>query len=185
MGTNTVTCTASDPHGHQSQCSFSVIVIGALGQTVNAFDSLSALRAGVTNTTRFATADIKDLNAALAELTNSANSAFWTDNNHPLTNDTLLVLHDDLGGVSKLLTELRNKNTTLDKTTVQSIVNHLVAAARLTAVVAINDATTNHVADKLIAAANTALARGDSATTASTALRDYTTAWKTVHPKQG
>ena len=185
LGTNTVTCTASDTHGHQSQCSFSIIVLGALGQTVTAFDSLTTLRAGVTNTTRFATADIKDLNAALVELTNSANGAFWTDNNHPLTNDTLLVLHDDQGSVGKLLPELRNKNTTLDKTTVQSIVNQLVAAARLTAVVAINDATTNHVADRLIAAANIAIAKGDAATNPSAALRSYTTAWKIVHPKKG
>ena len=185
VGTNTVTCTASDPHGHQSQCTFSVIVLGALGQTVTAFDSLSTIRVSVTNTTRFAATDIKDLNAALAELTNSANIAFWADSDHPLTNDTLLVLRDDLGGIDKLLVELRSKQTTLDKTTVQSVVNQLVAAARLTAVVAINDATSNHVADKLIAAANTAVAKGDSAATASTALRDYTTAWKTVHPKKG
>jgi alpha-tubulin suppressor-like RCC1 family protein len=184
VGTNTVTCTASDPHGHQTQCTFSVIVLGALDQTVNAVDSLDVLRAGVTNTTRFAAMDIKDLNAALGPLTNAISGALWTDDDHPLTNGTSLVFRDDLAGLTKLLTELRNKHTTLDETTVRSIVNQIVAAGRLTAVVAINDASNNHVAAKLIATANALVARGDAATTPSTALRDYSAAWKQVHPKK-
>lgn len=184
VGTNTVTCTASDPHGNQSQCTFSVIVLGALDQTVNAVDSLDVLRAGVTNDTRFAATDIKDLNAALGPLTNAINGALWTDDDHPLTNGTSLVFRDDLAGLNKLLTELRNKHTTLDEMTVRSIVNQIVAAGRLTAVVAIHDASNNHLAAKLIAAANALVVKGDAATTPSTALRDYSAAWKQVHPKK-
>lgn len=182
-GTNTVTCTSSDPHGHQTQCSFSVIVLGALDQTVTAFDSLSALRAGVTNNSRLAQVDIKNLNAAVSALTNSINHSLWSDNDRPVTNDALLVFQQDIGALSKLIAELHNKHSTLNETNVQTVVNGLVAACRLTAVVAIADAQNNSVAAKLIVAANASVAKGDAARTASAAAHDYMAAWQKVHPK--
>lgn len=183
-GTNTVTCTASDPHGHQTECAFSVIVLGALDQTVTAFDSLSALRAGITNNSRFTQADIKDLDAALSELTNSINNSLWSNSDHPMTNDALQVFQRDIGALSKLVAELHNKHSTINETDVQSIVNELVAACRLTTVVAITDAQNNGVATKLIATAKTSLATGDTARTPSAALHDYMVAWQKVHPKK-
>ncbi len=184
-GTNTVTCTASDPHGHQTQCTFSVIVFGALDQTVTAFDSLSALRASITNNSRFAQADIKDLDGALSELTNSINNSLWSNNDHPATNDAAQVFRQDLGALNKLVAELHNKHSTVNETDVQSIVNELVAACRLTAVVAITDARNNGVAAKLITAANESLAKGDAAKTPTAALHDYLAVWQKVHPKKG
>jgi hypothetical protein len=185
VGTNTVTCTASDGHGHQTQCTFSVIVRGALDQTVVAFDELAALDAGITNNSHFAKVDLKDLGAALSELTNSANGVFWSNDNQPLTNATVQVFRQDLKALGKLLADVRDKHSTVNKTNLESVVNELVAACRLTAVVAITDAQTNGVAAKLITEANELVAKGDVALTPSAALRKYTAAWKKVQPKKG
>jgi alpha-tubulin suppressor-like RCC1 family protein len=184
VGTNTVTCTASDGHGHQTQCTFSVIVLGALDQTVVAFDELVALRAGVTNTSHFAEVDIKDLNAALSELTNSANSSLWSNDDQPLTNATLLVFRQDLKALGKLLADERDKHSTVNKTNIESVVNELVAACRLTAVVAITDAQNNGVAAKLITEADELVAKGNAAKTPTAAVHDYLAAWRKVHPKK-
>jgi alpha-tubulin suppressor-like RCC1 family protein len=183
-GTNTVTCTASDPHGQETQCAFSVIVLGALDQTVTAFDSLSALRAGVTNSSRFAKVDIKNLDAALSALTNSINNSSWSDNNHPVSSVTLKVFQQDLKALSKLVAELRNKHSTLNAQDVQFVVDELVAACRLTAVVAITDAQNSGVAAKLIAAANASVAKGDAARTPTAAVHAYMAAWQKVRPKK-
>jgi alpha-tubulin suppressor-like RCC1 family protein len=184
VGTNSVTCTASDPHGHQSQCTFSVIVLGALDQTRTAFDALAALRADITNHTRFAEVDIKDLDAALSELTNSTAGASWSDNNDPRSSAAMQIFRDDLAALSRLMADERNRHSTVNKTNITSVVNELVAACRLTAVVAITDAHTNGVAAKLITEANLSVARGDAATSPSTAVRDYLAAWERVHPRR-
>jgi hypothetical protein len=185
VGTNTVTCTASDGHGHQSQCTFSVIVRGALDQTVVALDELTALRAGVTNNSRFAEVDIKDLNAALGDLTNSANSSLWSTDNQPTTNSALQVFRQDMKALAKLLADERDAHSTVNKTNVESVANELVAACRLTAVVAIADAQTNGVATRLITEANEWVAKGDAVRTPSVAVHDYLIAWRRVHPRRG
>ncbi len=184
VGTNTVTCTATDTHGHQSLCSFAVIVRGALDQTVVAFDELTALRAGITNTSRFAQTDLKNLGAALDALTNSANGTAWSNNDQPLTNGTQRVFQQDLKALKKLLADERNKHSTVNQTNIESIVNQLVAACRLSAVAAIANAQTNGVPANLITRANELVTRGDAAMTPARALSDYSAAWKAVIPKK-
>lgn len=93
-------------------------------------------------------------------LTNSVNTAVWSNNNQPLTNATLQVFRQDLKALGKLLADEHNKHSTVNQTNIESIVNQLVTACRLTAVVAIADAQTNGIAAKLITNANEFVARG-------------------------
>jgi hypothetical protein len=129
--------------------------------------------------------DIKDLNAALGDLTNSANSSLWSTDNQPTTNSALQVFRQDMKALAKLLADERDAHSTVNKTNVESVANELVAACRLTAVVAIADAQTNGVATRLITEANEWVAKGDAVRTPSVAVHDYLIAWRRVHPRRG
>jgi len=180
IGTNTVSCTAYDPHGHTNQCSFTVVVRGALDQTQFALDELMGLTSGVSNH-----ADVVRLDSAMKQLTNSASASAWTDDNDPRNADALKVWQKDLAALRTLVALDKSHHTSVDKPGLQAIIDQLLSAARLQTEVAIANAQTDHVKESRIAAAQSLVAQGDAAVHAGkpiTAFGDYKAAWNKVRP---
>jgi hypothetical protein len=139
---------------------------------------LRSLRATVTDKKRG-----DELDEAIRSLNASVNARLWTDGSHPVACKGARVFENEAAAVEELRELVSEKETTLDKTQLQSFIDDLMRADQMIAQTAISDATAAHVHQRRLTRAMNQLHAGDVA--ASTgwpvqAIEHYRHAWATL-----
>ncbi len=178
IGQSTVTCTATDADGSSATCSFTVTVQGAQAARRSVLEELKALRATISDReTRWR------LDAAIAHLTSSLSSEFWIDEIRLQRKHGDRVFQHGLSAVRNLCQLTRDRKSGLSDAVVEGLVDRLVRADRLLAIVAIEDAVAAGVRDQKIEQAQKWVARGDADAAHELCrggLQEYRQAWKRV-----
>jgi hypothetical protein len=178
IGQSTVTCTATDADGMSASCSFTVTVQGAQAARRSVLEDLKALRATISDReTRWR------LDAAIAHLTSSLSSEFWVDEIHLQRKHGDRVFQLGLSAARNLCQLTRDRKSGLSDAVVEGLVDRLVRADRLLAIVAIEDAVAAGVREQKIEQAQKWVARGDADAAHELCrggLQEYRQAWKRV-----
>jgi hypothetical protein len=187
IGVTPVHVQAADACGNSNQCSFDVTVLGARGVKSNILAELVALRR--TSANRI---DRWELDEAIGNMIAAlglkiGKAPLWVDETHvDRRNGDWVFIHEE-DAVNELLEILNYKNSQIPDATVQNLIQRLVKADRLLAVVSIRDATRAGLNSKKIAKALRAVAKGDQDAARGKpdrAIEDYRDAWdEAVHLK--
>lgn len=166
IGTNMVTCTATDDADNASSCSFTVTVRGPRAIEAHVLSQLTALRATVTSPD-----DAHKLDEAIGRLSDALTASLWINETHlqPKLGDQ--VFDRDKDAVQKLQ-ELANKNSALAHV-LQDSIKMKVLSTRILAEVAIHESSGNDLTQAL-----KELAKGDASNNAHDAIDHYKNAWK-------
>jgi hypothetical protein len=182
IGTTNILCTATDASGNAESCSFLVTVLGAQSLLQNVLAELGALRAAVTNRD-----DARRLDDAIQHLTASLLSELWIDPTHLERQVGDKVFHELRGAVHQLRELIQDKNSSMADVPLRGFIDRLVRAARLLAVVSIQDAAAAGLNPAKIAEDNAEMAKGDDDVNEGkfeSAIDHYRNAWKhAVHLK--
>ncbi len=176
IGTNTVTCTASDTSGNSTPCQFTVIVLGALGVKQNVLTELIALRMTVTGAE-----ERRELDHAIDELRESVEPSLWIDQTHVNRKHGDEVFEDEQETVEELCELIKHKSSSVPDAVLQGFIDRIVKSDRLLASIAIQDAIAAGVAAKRIKEAQKELAEGDEELAegeCDEGIEDYKDAWK-------
>jgi hypothetical protein len=176
LGPTTVTCTATDADAEANTCSFTVTVRGARGIKENVLAELVALRTSVTNRN-----DDRKLDAIIKELNDSLATRFWVDETHLKRNFGRKVFHKEMLTAQKLCHLIKSATSHIPDEILQGFVDEILQAARLLAVVRIEDAIATGASNRKIEHAQQFVAKGDAAAAddkCSNAIKNYRTAWK-------
>ncbi len=176
VGTNTVTTTATDAAGNQSQCQFNVIVRGPLQQIDEALTQIYGLLGEA-----LSKLDSNQLARTGKTLTNAVLTASWFDVDHPALKTSSKVFGDDQQSAQALAALIKTRGNSIATNTLEGLVSELVQAGRNAALIAIHEAQNAGGRTKDIAQANALLAKGDLALAAGkpqSAIGDYHGAWQ-------
>jgi len=183
IGTTTVQCTASDGAGNQSQCSFTVTVLGSQGTIEGVLADLIALQGGGTALlqTGASSPNAQTMLAdAIQHLENALLSGYWRDETHldPTQGDEVFR---QIKGALHELQALFDNESGISEEQLQGYIDRLLKACRLLAEVEIQDAAKAGLNPKKVAEDMAELARGDEAAAKGQiepAIEHYRNAWK-------
>ncbi len=176
IGQTTVACTATDGDGLSGTCSFTVTVQGARGIKQGVLAGLIALRATVTDQ-----GDGRQLDEAIAHLTQSLAGESWLDEIHLERKHGAKVFHEEKEAIRNLCDLIQSRKSHLPDTILQVFIDQLIQADRLLASVAIEEAITAGVSGNRIEQAQKFLARGDAEAAdgkCANGIEEYRKAWK-------
>ena len=180
IGTNFIVCTASDVSGHSASCAFEVLVHGARGVKQSVLADLIALRSTVNGGQA-----AERLEDATDELAESLATRLWLDETHVQAKLGEEMFDEEKETVHELHELVRSKTSSILERAVKDLLEELVRADRLLAMVAIQDATQADGSLEAFAAANKVLAEGDrdlAQGRPDEAVDDYGKAWaKAAH----
>jgi hypothetical protein len=209
IGTTTVSCSATDSVGNLATCVFPVTVLGARGVKSNVLAQLVFLRGTATN--RF---DCGELDEAIEDLIDALGldtagappwvrqahriphcgghhrhpgAPLWIDETHlDRRNGEWVFIHEQ-DAVKELVEIIKHRMSQIPNATAQNLIERLVRADRLLAVVSIQDAARAGVNPKKLAEALEEMAKGDQAAAKGSpdqAIQHYRNAWEhAVHLK--
>jgi hypothetical protein len=158
-----------------AQCSFTVTVLGAEGTKSNVLASLEVLLAGATNPK-----DKQMLDDAIADMIDSLAAPLWIDQTHVNPTNGGLVFAYEQDAVGALLDIIKNKHSQVPDATAQDLINKLVKADRLLAVVSIQDAEARGANPNKLQQAKQQLEVGDKQAAGGKpvqAIQHYSMAW--------
>jgi hypothetical protein len=176
IGTSTVRCTATDAAGNSNSCTFQVTVLGAQGVKSNVLVQLSVLSGSVTRSN-----DLAHLTRAIDRLASSLQPGIWLDQTHVTRSQGELAFNEESATVQELQLLLADKHSSLSQTLLQDLIDRIVKADRLLAVVAIQDALVAGADPNNLVLARQELAQGDNAISQGQyppGIDDYRNAWK-------
>jgi acetyl esterase/lipase len=199
IGTTTVSCSATDSAGNLAACVFPVTVLGARGVKSNVLAQLVILRGTASN--RVDCGELDDMIDALGLDTAEAprwvqqahrapycwrhhrhpRAPLWVDETHlDRRNGDWVFLHEK-DAVNELVEILEHKRSQIPDAVAQNLIERLVRADRLLAVVCIQDAARAGVNPKKLAEALEEVAKGDQAAAKDRpdqAIQHYQDAWE-------
>ncbi len=176
IGTSSVQATAADTSGNQSNCSFDVVVLGAWGVKLNVLAELQALQARCNEN-----AAVALLGEAITELMRALEPALWTDQTHIVWSGGDVVFHGEKNAVQALERLIQRRSGCASELVLADLINRMVKADRLLAVVSINDAASAGVRPNKIAEDLKQLEKGDefhARGLPEQAIESYRHAWK-------
>jgi hypothetical protein len=187
IGVTPVDVQAADACGNSNQCSFDVTVLGARGVSSNVLAELVALRGTTANRI-----DSRELAGAIEDMIDALGSKIrgtplWVDETHlnRRNGDWVFIYEED--AVDALADILDNKKSKIPDASVQNLIERLVKADRLLAVVSIQDAARAGLNSKKLAQALKSVAKGDQDAAhgkPARAIEDYQDAWDESGPSQ-
>ncbi len=157
IGTNAVISTATDAASNSSSCTFQIVVLGALGVLLDVQGDLLNLAGTVTRPP-----DARAVNAALENLNDALGSSLWLDQTHITRSRGESVFNNTKEAVQALSRMINQRHSSVDGALVQNLIDRIVRADRLLAVIAIQDATTAGVNPKKLSQASDELTKGDA-----------------------
>ena len=139
IGVSSVQVQAEDPCGSSAQCTFNVSVLGARGVMSNVLGQLVILQAAATNR-----GDQKDLHDTIADMTEALGTdhpaaPLWLDETHVCRGHGWRAFHNPKDAVCALKEIIKRKTSSIPDATAQNLLDRLVMADRLLAVVSIQD----------------------------------------------
>jgi len=173
IGTNTVTCTATDDSGNIAQTNFLVTVLGARGVDKDVLAEMEALQAARIGRIPF-------LDMAIMSLTHSLTTQLWADEVHLKAKNGQNVFLEDADTVLALRILMEHKQSPIAKGILQGWINRLVKADRLLATMEIASATNAGVTPQRLSNASKEIIQGDKAMTKqqhASAIMHYQNAW--------
>ncbi|HSU52468.1 MAG TPA: Ig-like domain-containing protein [Candidatus Dormibacteraeota bacterium] len=156
IGTNYVTCAASDPAQNTNTCVFTVTVLGIRSMLLDVLAQTLTLRNGSVNAT-----DITYYNQLIAALTGATDISLWVDEIDLQRKTGLGEFTALLSGMDALCS-LVSRATPATQPALRSILTRIESAERLLASIAIQNALLGGAAVKRIDQANQQLAQGDN-----------------------
>jgi hypothetical protein len=153
-----------------------VTVLGAQGVKSNVLDQLTALSGWVTRSN-----DLAHLSNAIDHLASSLQAGIWLDQTHVTRPQGELAFNEESATVQQLQLLLADKHSSVSQTLVQDLIDRIVKADRLLAVVAIHDALVAGADPDKLALARQELAQGDNAISNGQyplGIDNYRNAWK-------
>jgi hypothetical protein len=180
IGVSSVQVQAEDPCGSSAQCTFNVSVLGARGVMSNVLAQLVIVRAAATNR-----ADQKDLDETIADLTEALgtdhrSAPLWLDETHVCRGNGWRAFYNPKDAVQALKEIIKRKKSGIPDATAQNLLDRLVKADRLLAVVSIQDAANASANPGKIAKDLKEVTKGDQAAAAgkpAEAIQHYWHAW--------
>jgi hypothetical protein len=155
IGTNNVTCVATDLSGNKASCRFSIIVLGPFGVKKSVLDQLSALLGSAGDK-----GVRKELTEAITEISETLIPSLWVDQTHLQPKKGEAVFKEDKEVVKELSELANDKHNGIPNLRLQ--IAKLAKADRLLATIAISDAVNKGGKVKEINDANKALAKSDN-----------------------
>ncbi len=172
-GVTEVTCTTRDFTGNQTNCTFTVTVLNPKGAFADLATSVTTDRGNVTNKI-----DVTALNLVIKTLTNLDDLASWTNGVSLNDHGGSAVFQQGQAAVNALEALRKNPKHTTPNETIDAAVTRIVSLERTLAVIEITAAAGGKAA--LLTAANTALSKGDTASSSkpAQAIGFYLAAWQ-------
>jgi hypothetical protein len=176
IGTTRVQCTAKDVSQNSSYCTFTVTVRGARDIKIDVLNQLIALRASVTDRQ-----DRNRLDDAIKDLTDAVNASLWIDSTHPKPKGGQQVFNKEIDVVNTLRQLIKDKQSKLNDTVLQTLTERLVQADRVLAMIALKEAIDGRGNLFKIVLSGRAFAAGEEDIREKKygqAIEDYREAWK-------
>jgi hypothetical protein len=180
IGVTPVVVQATDGCGNSASCTFNVTVQGARGVKSNVLSQLTVLQAAATNPK-----DAYELGEAINFLHDSLTAGpgvppLWLDDTHINPCSGGRVFDNEQGTVAELIEIIKYKKSAIPDATCLALIDKLVKADRLLAVVSIQDALNAGTKPKKLDPAIKQVAQGDKAVTQgkpNQAIQHYSIAW--------
>lgn len=177
LGVTQVQATAMDACGNSNACAFTVTVLGAQGVKSNVLAELIALRATTTMDQSFAT----KFDYVIEHLQNSLNPEYWVDEIHLQPKGGNTALNEEKLAAKELGVIIASKNCPVEPAVLQGLINRILKADRLLAMISIEEAAAAGLNAKKIAEDLAEVAKGDEKAAAgnyANAIEHYRNAWR-------
>jgi hypothetical protein len=176
IGVTTVNALATDSCGNSNFCSFTVTVLGAMGVKSNVLAQLLAIQA----TNMLSQPVAGKLSDAIQNLQNSLNPSYWIDQTHLQPKLGSTAINDEKLAAADLSFIMGSNKSPVDPAVVQDMINRIIKADRLLAIISIQGAAAAGLNARKIAEDTAMVAKGDQAASNghyADAIEDYRNAW--------